>query len=215
MKFLTCALLLVLAHAARAQFDDVFSLDDALTEMRPAVLQDDAVEEPVVRARVMLFDEGDDANEEREEPVSIQTRRALRVETEEQPDEDAEILGRLSANPFATDSTSNQFSQAGSPYSPKSINNPYGQYGSEYSSQSARNPYATDAPKIYAQDGTYLGRLSENRFDPESTANPYGRYGSPYSPTSINNPYSKYGSPYSPSSPNNPYTTTAPPLFGD
>ena len=124
-------------------------------------------------------------------------------------------LGRLSANPYASDSTANPYGPAGSPYSSRSVNNPYGPYGSPYSSTSARNPYATDAPKIVAQDGTYLGELSDNPYDPDSVANPYGRYGSPYSSTSINNPYSTYGSPYSSQSPNNPYATQAPLLFGD
>ena len=91
----------------------------------------------------------------------------------------------------------------------------FGPDGSPYSSTSARNPYATDAPKIVAQDGTYLGELSDNPYDPDSVSNPYGRYGSPYSSTSINNPYSTYGSPYSSQSPNNPYATQAPLLFGD
>jgi len=126
-----------------------------------------------------------------------------------------EFLGRLSANPYASDSTANPYSQAGSPYSAKSVNNPFGPYGSPYSATSARNPYATDAPKIVAQDGTYLGELSDNPYDPDSVSNPYGRYGSPYSPTSIKNPYSTYGSPYSSQSPNNPYATQAPLLFGD
>jgi hypothetical protein len=126
-----------------------------------------------------------------------------------------EFLGRLSANPYASDSTANPYSTAGSPYSEKSVNNPYGPYGSPYSPTSARNPYATDAPNIVAQDGTYLGEFSDNPYDPDSVANPYGRYGSPYSPTSINNPYSAYGSHYSPQSPNNPYATQAALLFGD
>jgi hypothetical protein len=126
-----------------------------------------------------------------------------------------EFLGRLSANPYAADSTANPYSPAGSPYSAKSVNNPYGQFGSPFSPTSARNPYATDAPKIVAQDGTYLGELSDNPYDPDSVANPYGRYGSPYSSTSIKNPYSTYGSPYSSQSPNNPYATQAPLLFGD
>jgi len=126
-----------------------------------------------------------------------------------------EYLGRLSANPYAADSTANPYSSAGSPYSSKSVNNPYGPYGSPYSSTSARNPYTTRAPKIVAQDGTYLGKLSDNPYDPDSVSNPYGRYGSPYSSTSINNPYSTYGSPYSSQSPNNPYATQAPLLFGD
>ena len=124
-------------------------------------------------------------------------------------------LGRLSANPYESDSTANPYSPAGSPYSATSVNNRYGPYGSPYSSTSARNPYATDAPKIIAQDGTYLGKLSDNRYDPDSVSNPYGRYGSPYSPTSINNPYSTYGSKYSSQSPNNPYATQAPLLFGE
>jgi hypothetical protein len=151
-------------------------------------------------------------------------------------------LGRLSANPYAADSTANPYSSAGSPYSSKSVNNPYGPYGSPYSSTSARNPYTTRAPKIVAQDGTYLGKLSDNPYDPDSVSNPYGRYGSPNtgarsardrsrirrdpqgdmsaseggnSSTSINNPYSTYGSPYSSQSPNNPYAAQAPLLFGD
>ncbi len=107
-------------------------------------------------------------------------------------------LGRLSANRYEEDSTANTYSAAGSPYSSTSINNRYGPYGSPYSSTSGRNPYATDAPKIIAQDGTYLGKLSDNPYDPDSVSNPFGRYGSPYSPTSIKNPYSTYGSPYSP-----------------
>jgi len=126
-----------------------------------------------------------------------------------------QYLGRLSANPYAADSTANPYSPAGSPYSSTSVNNRFGPYGSPFSSTSARNPYATDAPDIVAEDGTYLGKLSDNPYDPDSISNPYGRYGSPYSSTSINNPYSTYGSPYSSQSPNNPYATQAPLLFGD
>ncbi len=126
-----------------------------------------------------------------------------------------QYLGRLSANPYAADSTANPYSPAGSPYSSTSVNNRFGPYGSPFSATSARNPYATDAPDIVAQDGTYLGKLSDNPYDPDSVSNPYGRYGSPYSSTSINNPYSTYGSPYSSQSPNNPYATQAPLLFGD
>jgi len=126
----------------------------------------------------------------------------------------SQYLGRLSANPYAADSTANPYSQAGSPYSSTSVNNQFGPYGSPFSPTSTRNPYATDAPKIVAQDGTYLGELSDNPYDPDSVANPYGRYGSPYSSTSIKNPYSTYGSPYSSQSPNNPYATQAPLIFG-
>ena len=147
------------------------------------------------------------------EPQVSQVYRA--AEIVEDDGDCPEFLGRLSANPYASDSTANPYSTAGSPYSAKSVNNPYGQFGSPFSPTSARNPYATDAPKIVAQDGTYLGELSDNPYDPDSVANPYGRYGSPYSSTSIKNPYSTYGSPYSSQSPNNPYATQAPLLFGD
>ena len=129
-------------------------------------------------------------------------------------DED-EFLGVLSANPFLADSTSNEFGKFGSPYESDSISNPFGKYGSPYSAVSVSNPYATEAPKIIATDGQYLGKLSANPYDPDSISNPYGKYGSPYSPTSINNPYSQYGSQFSPISPNNPYATQAPILCGD
>ena len=145
------------------------------------------------------------------EPQVAAALRASEWDDEECP----QFLGRLSANRYEDDSTANPYSSAGSPYSAKSINNRFGSYGSPFSPTSARNPYATDAPKIVAQDGTCLGKLSENCYDPDSVSNPYGRYGSPYSPTSINNPYSTYGSRFSPQSPNNPYATQAPLLFGD
>jgi hypothetical protein len=87
---------------------------------------------------------------------------------------------------------------------------PYDARTSPYSSIGARNPYTSDGGRIYAADGTYLGRLNANRYDPESVSNPYGRYGSPYSSTSIRNPYSAYGSPYSALSPNNPYASQPP-----
>ena len=43
-----------------------------------------------------------------------------------------EYLGKLSENPYNTDSTSNAYGQYGSEYSDKSINNSYGRYGSEH-----------------------------------------------------------------------------------
>lgn len=63
-------------------------------------------------------------------------------------------------------------------------------------------------PRIYSDDGKYLGTASSNPYDPESISNPYGQYGSPYSPDSVNNPYGQYGSPYSNDSANNPYATS-------
>jgi hypothetical protein len=107
--------------------------------------------------------------------------------------EDGKYLGRMSANPYASDSVSNPYGQYGSRYSADSVNNPYGKYGSPYSAQSATNPYATQAPVLVApRTGERLGRLSANPYAPDSTANPYSPAGSPYSPTSINNPYSPY-----------------------
>jgi hypothetical protein len=125
------------------------------------------------------------------------------------------FLGQLSSNPYLSDSTANQFGKFGSPFESDSISNPFGKFGSPYSPTSINNPYATEAPKIIAADGQYLGRLSANPYEPDSVSNPYGKYGSPYSPTSINNPYSQYGSQFSPISPNNPYATQAPVLCGD
>ena len=121
-----------------------------------------------------------------------------------------QYLGRLSTNRYVADSVSNRYGQYGSKYSPTSVNNPYSSYGNPYSPHSTTNPYAISTPRIYASDGTYLGKLSANRYDPESVSNPYGRYGSPYSPTSINNRYGQYGSAHGPKSARNPYAISAP-----
>ena len=82
-----------------------------------------------------------------------------------------DYLGNLSKNPYDPNSTSNPYG-AGNPYNSKSVTNPYGQYGSRYSNKSATNPYATDAPKLYDDDGNYRGRLSSNPYGAESTSNP-------------------------------------------
>ena len=102
-----------------------------------------------------------------------------------------------------SDSTANSFG-AGSPFKPDGINNQFSPYGSPFSNQSATNPFATDAPRLYDQQGDYRGKLSTNPYDPDSTSNSFGRYGSPFSPDSINNPYGA-GSPYRSESPANPY----------
>ncbi len=125
-----------------------------------------------------------------------------------------EYLGRLSKNKYSADSTSNTSGRYGNSYSSQSVNNPNGRYGSPYSVNSATNQYTTKAPRIYAADGTYLGKLSNNPYDADSVSNPYGRYGSKYSATSINNPNSAYGSQYSSQSPNNPYANNAPVIIG-
>jgi hypothetical protein len=114
----------------------------------------------------------------------------------------AEDLGNLSANPYAPNSTANPFG-TGNPFG-NGIANPYSNAGNPFSNQSATNPFATDAPRLYDQQGHYRGKLSVNPYDPDSTSNPYGRYGSPYSPDSLKNPYGA-GNPYAPGSPNNPY----------
>jgi hypothetical protein len=115
----------------------------------------------------------------------------------------AEDLGNLSANRFDFESSSNAFGK-GSPFGQNSINNPFGPYGSPFSNRSATNPFATDAPRLYDQQGNYRGKLSANPYAPDSTSNQFGRYGSPFSPDSLNNPYGA-GSPYRFDSPNNPY----------
>jgi hypothetical protein len=222
---LIAAVLLLLAPCAHAQFGwdeepeqtaatdsfDAFAAARRTTVIEPIEPVDDPVTatfqpfvSPVLDADPLVEDCD-------LEPQVAQVYRAAVIAEADCPT----YLGRLSANPYASDSTANPYSPAGSPYSSRSVNNPYGAYGSPFSPTSARNPYATDAPKIVAQDGTYLGELSDNPYDPDSVANPYGRYGSPYSSTSIKNPYSTYGSPYSSQSPNNPYATQAPLLFGD
>jgi hypothetical protein len=115
----------------------------------------------------------------------------------------AAYLGELSANPYNSDSTANPYG-AGSPFKPDDINNQLSPYGRPFSNQLATNPFATDAPRLYDQQGHYRGKLSTNPYDADSTSNPYGRYGSPFSQDSINNPYGA-GSPYRPDSPTNPY----------
>jgi hypothetical protein len=223
--WLLAAVLLLLAPCAHAQFGwdeepeqtaatDSFDAFDAAR--RTKVIEPiEPVEDPVTAIFQPFVSPVLDADPLVEdcdlEPQVAQVYRAAVIAEADCPT----YLGRLSANPYASDSTANPYSPAGSPYSSSSVNNRFGPYGSPFSPTSARNPYATDAPKIVAQDGTYLGELSGNPYDPDSVANPYGRYGSPYSSTSIKNPYSTYGSPYSSQSPNNPYATQAPLLFGD
>ena len=131
------------------------------------------------------------------------------------PVERRRYLGTYSANRFSPDSIANPYGRFGNRYAPNSLKNRYGRYGSRYSPYSQTNPYAFRTPKVYGNDGTYLGKLSTNRYDPESIANPYGRYGSRYSPDSVNNPYSRFGSRFSPDSATNPYALTPPLIFGE
>lgn len=63
---------------------------------------------------------------------------------------------------------------------------------------------------IVAEDGTYLGKITSNRFDNDSILNEYGDHGGKYSDHSIFNEYGDYGGKYSSHSPFNAYTATPP-----
>ena len=127
-------------------------------------------------------------------PIIVPTYSDSFGESDIQPTPSTPI-GALGVNRYDPNSLANPYG-AGSPYKPDGLMNPYSEYGSRYSDKSWRNPYATDAPKLYDDQGNYHGKLSSNPYDPDSTSNPYGRYGSKYSPDSINNPYGA-GNPYS------------------
>jgi hypothetical protein len=66
---------------------------------------------------------------------------------------------------------------------------------------------------LAAQDGQFLGSITENPYDTSSLLNQYGPFGSMYSSTSIFNQYSPYGSPFGQFSVNNPYSTVPPQLY--
>ena len=88
-----------------------------------------------------------------------------------------EYLGDLSDNELNPSSIFNDIGPYGS-LSPTSPRNPIGLYGSPISPYSANNPLATEAPRLYDQDGNYRGKLSTNTMDPDSISNPLGLYGS-------------------------------------
>lgn len=66
---------------------------------------------------------------------------------------------------------------------------------------------------LLANDGTYLGVVSSNKYQTDSICNKYGTYGNPYSTKSVRNKYSTYGSPYSTQSAYNPYTSNPPKII--
>lgn len=136
---------------------------------------------------------------------------SIRFDTLRTDNTSTQYLGKLSTNRYDSESISNPYGRYGSPYG-QTVTNPYSIYGSPYSSKSVSNPYATDAPRIYAADGTYLGKLSSNPYDPESISNPFGKYGSPYG-NNLMNPFSKYGSEFSSESWRNPYATRPPSIY--
>jgi len=79
--------------------------------------------------------------------------------------------------------------------------------------EQAQETRGYDTSYLIAQDGQFLGKITDDTYDTDSILNQYGPYGSQYSTTSIFNPYSQYGSVYGAYSINNPYTNTPPKLF--
>lgn len=68
---------------------------------------------------------------------------------------------------------------------------------------------------LFADDGTFLGVVSDDSFDPDSIANRFGPYGSTFSPTSIWNEFGEYGSRFGSLSAWNEFTETPPLMFQD
>ena len=69
--------------------------------------------------------------------------------------------------------------------------------------------------KILADDGTFLGIISLNKYDTNSISNIYGDFGSKYSQKSIFNTYGTYGSKYSAQSPFNQYSNIPPKIYSE
>lgn len=67
--------------------------------------------------------------------------------------------------------------------------------------------------EIIAEDETFLGLISSNRYDEKSIANNYGPHGGKYSQYSIFNQYGPYGGKYSQYSPFNQYSSTPPKII--
>lgn len=72
---------------------------------------------------------------------------------------------------------------------------------------------AQRASFIEGADGTFLGKLTPDRFESDSIFNKFGPYGSRYSQTCIFNPYSPYGGLYSKQSPFNRFAKAAPKVY--
>jgi hypothetical protein len=77
------------------------------------------------------------------------------------------------------------------------------------------DPATLESAVLVANDGTYLGVISRNRYDSDSIADKYGDYGSKYSSTSIFNKYGTYGSRYSSQSAFSEYATEPPAILLD
>ncbi len=73
-------------------------------------------------------------------------------------------LGKLTTDIYDADSIWNEYGTYGSKYQTNSIWNEYGDYGSKYSNKSAFNEYATEPPKIFDNQGNYVGYLTTNEY---------------------------------------------------
>ena len=70
-----------------------------------------------------------------------------------------------------------------------------------------------EGARIVADDGTFLGVITQNPFVDGSLANRYGDHGGKYASESILNRYGSYGSAFSAYSPFNRFSTTPPRVF--
>jgi hypothetical protein len=72
---------------------------------------------------------------------------------------------------------------------------------------------ALEGASIVANDGQFLGIISQNHFKDTSISNEFGKYGSKFSSTSIFNEFGKYGGEFSSLSPFNQFTSTPPKIL--
>lgn len=82
---------------------------------------------------------------------------------------DGQLLGKITDNPYDSDSILNQYGPYGSQYSNTSIFNPYSPYGSQYGTHSINNPYCSAPPKLII-NGRLIGRVTANRAIPDRIA---------------------------------------------
>jgi hypothetical protein len=68
---------------------------------------------------------------------------------------------------------------------------------------------------LVAHDGTFLGKVTRNRFESDSLLNQFGQHGNRFGQYSIFNKYSQYGSEYSALSPFNRFSNTPPSFVKD
>jgi hypothetical protein len=82
------------------------------------------------------------------------------------------------------------------------------------SAVNSSNPFGSlEGCSIIANDGTFLGIISSNKYNADSIINTYGKYGSKYNTNCIFNTYGQYGGSYSLLSPFNKYATTPPVIY--